>query len=96
MCSAAGIVISKYHNQLEGDIVEALECLKSVRHQDLFYHDVVSAAQEEVTLDLVDQDLANYPANSSEFVHGGEGWSWDELAEGPEDEEEVHTLLLTV
>ena len=93
MCSAAGIGISKYHNQLEGDVVEARECLKSFMHQDLFFHDDVSAAQEEVTLDLVDQEQADHQANSSDVVHGGEAWSWDELAEGLEDEEEVHTLL---
>jgi hypothetical protein len=43
--SAAGITISKRWNRLGGDIVEALQCLKSFIHQDLIFHEVVNAAQ---------------------------------------------------
>ncbi len=66
-------------------MVEALQCLKS---QDILFHDVISAAQEEEHLDLADQEPANQEANSGEVVRDGEGWCWDELVEGPEDEEE--------
>jgi hypothetical protein len=45
--SAAGITISKRRNRLGGDIVEALQCLKSFIHQDLLFREVVSAAQCE-------------------------------------------------
>lgn len=94
--SAAGITISKRRNRLEGDIVEALQCLKSFIHQDLIFRDIVSTTQEEEYLDLADQDPANHEANSSDVVHNGEEWSWDELVEGLEDEEEARGLVLTV
>lgn len=87
LCSAAGITTSKCHNRPEGDVVEALQCLKSFTHQDLPFHDVVNAAQEEEHLDLADQEPANRGASSSEVVRDGERWGWDELVEGLDDDE---------
>ena len=80
--SAAGITISKHRNRLEGDIIEALQCLKSFIHQDLIFRDVISATQEEEDLNLADQDPANHEANASEVVCDGDDWSWDNLVEG--------------
>jgi hypothetical protein len=94
--SAAGITISKRRNRLGGDIVEALQCLKSFIHQDLIFREVVNAAQEEEDLDLADQDPANHEANASEVVRNGEDWSWDKLVEGLEDEEQSRALTLTI
>jgi hypothetical protein len=94
--SAAGITISKRQNRLGGDIVEALQCLKSFIHQDLIFREVVNAAQEEEDLNLADQDPANHEANASEVVHDGEDWSWDKLVEGLEDEEQPCALTLTI
>lgn len=96
--SAAGITISKCQNCLEGDIIEALQCLKSLIHQDLLFCDVVSATQDEEDLDLADQDPANDEADMSKDVHDGKDWSWDRLVEGLDDEEEqVHSaMVLTV
>ena len=91
--SAAGITISKCRNWLEGDIVEALQCLKSFIHQDLIFREVVIATQEEEDLDAADQDPANHEANTSEVVRDGEEWSWDKLVEGLEDEEEARVVL---
>ena len=85
--SAAGITISKCWNRLEGDIVEALQCLKSFIHQDLIFRDVISAAEEEKDLDFVDQDPTNHEASAYEVVHQAEDWSW-ELFNG-DDEDEV-------
>ena len=85
--SAAGITISKHQNWLTGDIVEALQCLKTLIHQDLLFRDVASASQDEKDLDLADQDPANDEADASEVVHDGEDWSWDNLVEGLEDDE---------
>ena len=85
--SAAGITISKCQNRLTGDIVEALQCLKTLIHQDLLFRDVASASQDEKDLDLADQDPANDEADASEVVRNGEDWSWDNLVEGLEDDE---------
>ena len=94
--SAAGITISKRQNRLEGDIVEALQCLKSFIHQDLIFREVVSAAQEEQDLDVVDEDPANHEASASDVVRGGKDWSWDSLLEGLEDEEVPHASTIMV
>ena len=49
--SSAGITICKWHNRLDADIVESLQCLKSFIHQDLMVRDVFSIADEEQELD---------------------------------------------
>lgn len=95
--SAAGITISKRRNRLEGDIVEALQCLKSFIHQDIIFREVVSATQEEKDFDLADEDPANHEADASEVVRDGEDWTWDRLVEGLEDEEgQARALVPTV
>ena len=98
--SAAGITISKCWNQLEGDIVEALQCLKSLIHQDLIFREVISATQEEQDLNLVDKDPANHETNASDVVRSGEDWPWDSLVEGLKDkevqEEVPHKLVLKI
>ena len=71
---AAGITITKRQNLLEGSIVEALQCLKSFIHEDLIFWEVVSVAQEEQDLNLVDEDPANHEANASEVVHVDTDW----------------------
>jgi hypothetical protein len=88
-CSVAGIA-SKRCNRAEEDIFEAIQCLRSFSQEDLFFHDVVNATQEEETLDLADQEPANHEASSSDVVCDGEGRSWDELLESLEDEEYAH------
>ena len=49
--SFAGITISKWHNRLKGDIVEALQCLKLLYWNDLMFCEVVTAVEEEVNLE---------------------------------------------
>ena len=53
--SSAGITISKQHNCLDADIVEALQCLKSLIHQNLMTRDMVSITEEEHDLDFADE-----------------------------------------
>jgi hypothetical protein len=53
--SAAGITISKRRNRLKGDIVEALEFLKSLYVRDLIFRDLPTAAVEE-ELEVLDDD----------------------------------------
>jgi len=74
--SSAGITISKHRNQLKADIVEALQCLKCLYHNDLIFHDVVDATQVEKDMeeleDILDNSYGNDDANEEE-------WSWDKL-----------------
>ncbi len=53
--SAAGITISKRRNRLKGDIVEALEFLKSLYVRDFIFRDLPTAAAEE-ELEVLDDD----------------------------------------
>src|SRR6266404_4272574 len=41
--SSAGITITKCCNHLKGDIVKALQCIKSFIHQDILFHEVITA-----------------------------------------------------
>ena len=74
--SSAGLTISKQRNRLKGDIVEALQCLKCMYHNDLIFQDVVVATQEEKDLKDMDLELAGGNGVSSQVE---EGFTWDEL-----------------
>ena len=69
--SSAGITLSKRHNQLKGDIVEALQCLKCMYHNNLIFQEVVVAKDEEAELkdELVAADVDNIE----------DGFTWDQL-----------------
>ena len=71
--SSAGITLSKQWNQLKGDIVEALQCLKCVYHNDLIFQNVVVAMEEEENLDEMDIELAGGADDVAE------GFMWDQL-----------------
>jgi hypothetical protein len=97
--SAAGITISKRRNRLGGDIVEALQCLKSFIHQDLIFRESCQCCTRGRGPRLSrsgSSQVANHEANTSEVVHDGEDWSWDKLVEGLEDEEQSRALTLTI
>jgi hypothetical protein len=49
--SSAGITLSKQRNRLKGDVVEALQCLKCMYHNDLIFRDVIVAKEEEAELE---------------------------------------------
>ena len=49
--SSAGITISKRWNRLKGDIVEALQCLKSLINHNVMTRDVMNLSKDEAHLD---------------------------------------------
>ena len=69
--SSAGITLSKRRNQLKGDIVEALQCLKCMYHNNLIFREVVVAKDEEAELEdeLVATDIDTIE----------DGFTWDQL-----------------
>ncbi len=75
--SSAGITITKRHNRLKGDIVEALQCIKGLIHQDNLFREVTTAADEEARLDLEDEEPANQEAITADVVEAGYNWSYD-------------------
>lgn len=86
--SAAGITISKRRNRLKGDVVEALECLKCLLHQDLIFREVIIAT--ELENELENEDSAVDERDYLDVVFEAEEFSWDQLVEdieeGSEDE----------
>ena len=86
--SAAGITISKRRNRLQGDIVEALECIKCLIHRDLLFREVLN--MEQVEKDLEDLVIDEEVGQSGDAVSQGENFSWDgvlfdELDSSPEE-----------
>ena len=75
--SSAGITISKRRNHLNGDIIEALQFLKSLIHQDLMVRDFLTVAEEEEDLDYVDGQDSNKGSTPIEIVNADDNLSWD-------------------
>lgn len=73
--SAAGITISKRRNRLQGDIVEALECIKCLIHRDLLFREVLNV--EQVEKDLEDLVIDEEVGQSTDAVSQGDNFSWD-------------------
>jgi len=79
--SSAGITISKRHNRLKPDIVEALQFLKCLHHQELIY-------QEEPSTILEMETETAAQACIDTIEGSGELSSWDDLVEDLEDNNE--------
>ena len=77
--SSAGITLSKRRNRLKGDIVEALQCLKCMYHNDLIFRDIVVATEEEEDLEEMDLELAE------DVDDVAEGFTWDQLFADDDD-----------
>jgi hypothetical protein len=57
--SSAGITICKWCNHQVGDIIEALQCLKSFINEDIMVRDFTTVAKEEVDLDYMDEQICH-------------------------------------
>lgn len=88
--SAAGITIDKRRNRLNADIVEALQCLKSLLYQQLLFPELPSSLVEEGNLAAGADADEDYQA-SGHLIDGSQvTTSWDaELLEGSSDVEDA-------
>jgi hAT family C-terminal dimerisation region len=80
--SSAGITLTKRRNRLKGDIVEALQFMKCLFHQDLLFREVCTVAEEELILDaaLNPGDDAKSDDAAVNAEPGPEGSSsWEDL-----------------
>jgi len=84
--SAAGITISKRRNRLKGDIVEALECLKCMFHNNIIFRDV--PISEEVEAELDGMDTLDEERDFVETVEEAESFSWDQLLADEDDDDD--------
>ena len=80
--SSAGITICKQCNHLDGDIVEALQCLKVLICQDLMLRDIMTIAKEEARFDLVDEEWGNADNTTDEVVNGEDNMQPPDDGEG--------------
>lgn len=77
--SQGGITISKRQNRLKADIVELLQCIKSMLHEDLLFREPAPSSVIELDLELLDNEIET----DSEVNIVEEGMSvesgWDSL-----------------
>ena len=84
--SAAGITISKRRNRLKEDIVEALQCLKCLYHEELIFREVLTSTEEERNMDATETSLNNSYGNKTDpGVDDVNEFSWDQLLELKDD-----------
>jgi hypothetical protein len=79
--SSAGITICKRRNRLDADIVEALQCLKSIILQDLMVRDFLSIAEEEAELDYMDEQPTNQDSTPIEVVDADDDIAWEGVSD---------------
>ena len=84
--SSAGITISKRRNRLDGDIVEATQCLKSLNAQDLMLRVFPNVTDEQMLQDEADQQLANQEGLAVDVVINAEDWTWEAVVEDTGDD----------
>ena len=92
--SSAGITICKRCNRLDADIVEALQCLKSLLHQDLMVWDVITIADEELELDSANLQPVNQDNTTIKVVGASDktddlGWGAGDNADADNTEIEI-------
>ena len=81
--SSAGITISKRHNRLKGIIVEALQCLKCLYHNDLIFREVIMALEE--TLDMEKDELLDPVIGVDVEKDSDKEFSWDSILDDDDD-----------
>lgn len=86
--SSAGITISKRRNQLKGDIVEALQCLKCLYHNELIFREVLTSAEVEKEMELMEETLdqvsASFKAQDSTL--------WDQIIVDDDSDSEIEVV----
>jgi hypothetical protein len=85
-----GITISKHRNRLNGDIVEALQCVKcAIRHDLLFREPGPSSVEEEPDEDEIEADPNEKPSEDEEEEEGWEALFLGDDEDGVESDFDV-------
>ena len=82
--SSASITISKRRNRLKGIIVEALQCLKCLYHNDLIFREVITALKEKLYMgkdELLDSAMDVVVEKDKEF-------SWDSVLDDDDSDDD--------
>lgn len=86
--SSAGITISKRRNQLKGDIVEALQCLKCLYHNELIFREVLTSAEVEKEMELMEETLDQVSAS----FKAQDSTSWDQIIVDDDSDSEIEVV----
>ena len=90
---SAGITISKRHNRLDANVVEALQCLKSlISREDLMLRPYPSLADEEATMDNADRQRANNNGTSRDVLNEEAVWDLEAIAENVNNDDDDEEL----
>ena len=76
--SQGGLTITKQQNQLKGDIVEALQCLKCAIWHDLLFREPGPSSLDEAELEKLENNVSG-PGVMEE--------GWDELLSNVDDDD---------
>ncbi len=87
--SSAGITISKRRNRLKADIVEALQCLKSMSRRSLLFREMPSTLLEGAALESTPSVEAEHEGSEGQVVEVNAGPGWDAGVEGIDDEDDT-------
>ena len=85
--SLAGITITKRRNRLKGDVVEALQCMKCIYHNELLFREVQVASDIEKELDAA--EVVDVEMGSDEVLEEADRFSWDSMIVDDDDEEDL-------
>ena len=84
--SSAGIMISKRRNRLKADIVEALQCLKCIYHNNLIFHDTMDTAHVKQEMEQLECVLdGSYGNQDIVDQDDKKDWSWNQLVTDTSD-----------
>lgn len=90
--SAAGITISKRRNRLKEDIVEALQCLKCLYHEDIIFREVFTSSEVEADMDITEILFDNSYGNKADLgVIDKDDFSWDQLV--LDDDSDIEQII---
>ncbi|KAF9455331.1 hypothetical protein BDZ94DRAFT_1205870, partial [Collybia nuda] len=70
-------ILQSWPRQSRGDIVEALQCLKCMYHNDLIFRKVDTSAEEEKILD--DEGFREEAEKSAPETDESETFTWDQI-----------------
>ena len=85
--SSAGITITKRRNRLKGDVVEALQCMKCIYHNELLFREVQVASDIEKELDAA--EVVDVEMGLDEVLEEADRFSWDSMIVDDDDEEDL-------
>jgi hAT family C-terminal dimerisation region len=82
--SSTGITISKCRNRLKGDLVEPLQCMKYIYHNNLLFQEVQVSSEIEKELD--GEEVIDVDMDSDEVLQEADGFSWDSIIVDNDDD----------